>query len=170
MVKKLLLTALAGLALWGSCRLSSERKHDQFLAEKKSEFSGYRVEYLEKEKSLFLHQPNGDKDGVELAKLNKVFLWRLHAAGAVDNKTRYFWVIQNQFRSFSIPYFSMEPHAMLLLLKKELPEIDIEKSLRYADQFEHDKFDFCNIWASPEAKAVEAAERRTRPPGHLCAP
>ena len=139
MKKSILMAVVLGLVAFGAYRWYSWRQTDRFVAEKKSEFSGYHVEHFERERLLFLHRPDGTKDGVELAGLRRAYLYRLNASDATNNQNNYSWVIDSPpVGPFSIPYFSVDPSLFLGILKKEHPEIDIEQSLKRTREFEHD--------------------------------
>lgn len=81
--------ALGALLLAGLVGCGQDQK--AFLAERRAEAVGYRLEHFESERLIFVHHPNGEKDGVELARLQRVFLRRQKASDSVDGKTRYFW-------------------------------------------------------------------------------
>ena len=165
MKKSILIAAVLGVAAFGAYRWHSSRQADRFVAEKKSEFSGYRVEHFEREKLLFLHRPDGTKNGVELAGLRRAYLYRLNASDAANNQNNYSWVIDSPRLGFSIPYFSVDPSLVLGILKKEHPEIDIEQSLKRAREFERDQFNFCTIWAPPGSTEIRPEKRYS-----ACAP
>lgn len=168
MTRTIFRITILGLLVWGGGHWYSSYEHDQFIAKMKSEFSAYRIEYFEQERLLFRHPPAGKREGIELTNLNRVILWRLDASDASDNQTHYYWIIENPGRDFTVPYFAIEPAAMLNILKKEIPELDIQKSLKHAAEFENGKFTFCTTWASQ--KHIEATRKVARTDKNTCAP
>ena len=154
MNKSIPIAIALGIVAFSAYRWYSSRQTDRFVAEKKAEFSGYHVEHFERERLLFLHRPDGTKNGVELAGLRRAYLSRLNASDAANNQNNYSWVIDGPPIAFSIPYFSVDPSLVLGILKKEHPEIDIDRSLERAREFERDKFNFCTIWALPGSAEI----------------
>lgn len=155
-MKKLIVTGVAvAIAIAIAYRWQSSREAERFIAEKKAEFSGYRVEYFEHERLLFLHSPDGSKTGVDMAKLRRAHLYRRNAADSTNNQKNYYWRIDAPPTDLFIPYFSIEPLVILEILKKEHPEIDVEESLKHARDFERNKFNFCTIWAPSGSKEIE---------------
>lgn len=140
--------ALAGLLLAGLAGCGQEQK--AFLAERRAEAVGDRIEHFERERQLFAHHPNGEKDGVELAVLRGVFLRRQKASDSVDGKTRYFWDFGGPERVVSAPFFSAEPRAVIGILGGELTGFDEVSAMRMATAFERNEASFCLLWASAE--------------------
>jgi hypothetical protein len=149
MKRAIVIVAALSLVVVFSYRWYSSRQADRFVAEKKAEFSGYRVEYMEQQKLMFLHRPDGSKDGVDMARLRRVDLYRRNARDSANNQKSYFWRIGAPPIDILIPYFSVDPAVMLQVLKKEHPELDLGWSLNQTKKFEHDKFNLCTIWAQP---------------------
>ena len=138
----LLLASLVG------CGGSQDQK--TFLAERRAEAVGYRLEHFERERLIFVHHPNGEKDGVELARLQRVFLRRQKASDSVDGKTRYFWDFGGPDRVVSAPFFSVEPSAVIGILKRELAGFDEVGATRMSTAFERSEASFCMVWISAE--------------------
>ena len=134
--------ALGGLLLAG---LAGYRGQDQktFLAERRAEAVGYRIEHFERERLLFVRHGNGEKDGVELAVLRGVFLRRQKASDSVDGKTRFFWDFGGPERVVSAPFFSAEPRAVIGILGGELTGFDGVSAMRMATAFERNEASFC---------------------------
>jgi hypothetical protein len=135
---------LAGFAGCGG------QSQETFLAERRAEVVGYRLEHFEQERLLFVISPNGDKDGVELAKLRSVFLRRQNASDSVDGKARYFWDFRGPQRVVSAPFFSAEPSAVIGILEGELAGFDEAAATKMSIAFARDKASSCLLWASAE--------------------
>jgi len=149
-MKTIAVTVVLCLLMFGGYQWHSSRQTDQFVKAKRSELSGYRLEYFENEKLLFIHSPDGSRDGVELTGLNRISLEKIYARDNTTNEDIYFWRIRpTERRALTIKYFSVDPLTLLSIIKKAIPDLDIEKSLKYADQFERNKYNFCSIWMSP---------------------
>ncbi len=149
MKRVIIIVAVLSFVLFLSYRWYSSRQADRFVTEKKAEFSGYRVEYLEQQRLLFLHRPDGSKDGVDMTKLRLVSLYRRNAHDSVNNQTAYYWQFGAEPIAILIPYFSVDPAVMLEVLKKEHPELDLGWSLDQTKKFERREFNLCTIWAQP---------------------
>lgn len=134
---------LAGLAGCGGSQQT-------FLAERRAEAVGYRIEHFERERQIFVHHPNGEKDGVELAALRSVFLRRQKASDSVDGKTRYFWDFGGPERVVSAPFFSAEPSAVIGILDRELAGFDEVAAMRMSTAFGRNEASFCLLWASAD--------------------
>jgi hypothetical protein len=93
MKRAIVIVAALSLVLLFSYRWYSSRQADRFVAEKKAEFSGYRVEYMEQQKLLFLHRPDGSKDDIDMARLRRVGLYKLKARDSASNQKGYYWQI-----------------------------------------------------------------------------
>jgi hypothetical protein len=149
-MKTIAVTVALCLLIFGGYQWHSSRQADQFAKTKRSELSGYRLEYFENEKLLFVHAPDGSRDGVELKELNRISLERIYARDNTTNEDIYFWRIRpRERRVLTIKYFSVDPLALLSILKKAIPDLDIERSLKRTGQFERNKFNFCSVWMSP---------------------
>ena len=140
--------ALGALLLAGLAGCGTSQK--TFLAERRAEAAGYRLEHFEEERLLFVHHPNGEKDGIELAALQRVFLRRQKAGDSVDGKTRYFWDFGLPVRVVSAPFFSAEPSAVIGILDRELTGFDEVAAMRMATAFERNEASFCLLWLSAE--------------------
>jgi hypothetical protein len=96
--------------------------------------------------------------------IERIFLTKISASKNTLSKDLYRWEIQYVMSSsknnpswwmrrfFIVPYFSLEPIEFLSAVKKEIPEIDIDQSLRYAKQFERNENNFYSIWVHLEYK------------------
>jgi hypothetical protein len=149
----------AGLAGCGS------REHEQFLAERRAEAAGSRLEYFEKERLLFVSRPNGEKDGVDLSKLRTVFLHRFAASDSVDGKPKLFWNFGGPDRVVFAPYFSGNPKIVVDMLKQEIPGFDAVAAMKMVAVFESNRASLCVLWASEEyLKEARSAKEDTCPP------
>ena len=149
MIKKLLILAVIGLALYASAHWYALRQQAAFVAQMKDRFAGHSLEYLEDRKYLFLRAPGEKPDGIDLGHPRRVLLWRLTSAEAADGTAKYYWLIDNGERSQQLPFFAVEPSVMLGILKKAIPDIDVDKALKRAAAFEQNRFVSCTVWASP---------------------
>lgn len=156
MKRTLIIVVAVGLVAFGAQRWFSARRAEKAIAERRAELPGYRLEHFEGERLLFLHRPDGSKTGVDLARLQTAYLARMNAADVTKNQNRYSWVMIGPPIAVIIPYFAVEPSLMVRILKKEHPELDTLQSLRRAREFEHDKFNFCTIWAAPGSAEIRA--------------
>ena len=167
MIQRVGVVLAFSVGLYGVMHCYKVQQHDKFVAQMKSNFSGYRIEHFEHERLLFLHEPNKKPDGIDLARVRRVLLWKLVASEAADGRTRYSWVIENNDQSFSVPFFAIEPSSMLKILKVEIPEIDANKALKRSSEFERDAFIFCTVWASPSDERAYGGNNGTN---GSCAP
>ena len=140
--------ALGGLLLAGLAGCGQNQK--TFLAERRAEAVGYRIEHFERERQIFVHHPNGEKDGVELAALRSVFLRRQKASDSVDGKARYFWDFGGPERVVSAPFFAAEPSAVIGILDRELAGFDEVAAMRMSTAFGRNEASFCLLWASAD--------------------
>ena len=155
--------ALSALLLAGLAGCGSSQK--TFLAERRAEAVGYRLEHFDKERLLFVHHPNGEKDGVELAALKSVYLRRQNASDSVDGKARYFWDFRGPERVVSAPFFATEPSAVIGVLDRELTGFDELAATRMATAFARNEASSCLLWASAEylKEARASKEEECRP-------
>lgn len=138
-------TACALLVLCSGCFYF----HARFVAEQKAAASGFRIEYFKEERRLFVHRPDGAKDGVDLTHLRFVLLHRMRAKDSSDGKAKYWWHFTSNERAVSAAFFGTDPLAILAILKHELPGFDAARAARIVSEFEHDNAQFCFVWASP---------------------
>lgn len=154
------------LLIFGGYQWHTSRQTEQFVRAKRAEFSGYRLEYFPNEKILFIHAPDGSRDGVELTGLSRVSLEKMNAYDNTTNQDVYFWRIRPaDRRALTIRYFSVDQLVLLNILKKAIPDLDIEKSLKRTTQFERNQFNFCSIWMSPGETEIRPERGYT-----VCAP
>ncbi|RXR03463.1 hypothetical protein [Pseudoxanthomonas composti] len=163
------IATFAGLS--AAYALYSAYQTTQFVSRKKVEFAGYRLEYFPEQKLLFLHAPDGSKEGVPLdrRRLKRIFLSMTPASENTANTDLYRWNIQYItlgkspddwiVTNFSIPYFSVEPTWLLSNLKSELPEIDTALALQRAKQLEREDWNLCPIWIAPGEKEPARDEK-----------
>lgn len=142
------LVAIAGLAIVVVIRWWSDHEHRTFVAEQRSEAAAFRVEYVERDGLLFVHRPDGETDGVDLATLQRVLLYRIRAQDSSDGKARYWWAFEGPGRVVSFPFFLGEPAAMTAVLRTRLAGFNEAAALEMARTFEHDRSSFCQVWAS----------------------
>jgi hypothetical protein len=142
------LTAAWLIATLAGCSGSQNRK--QFLAERRADAAGSRLEYFERERLLFVHRPNGEKDGVDFTTLRGVFLGRLDARDSTDGKPHYFWHFAGPQRVVFAPYLSAEPNAVVAILEKEIAGFDDVAASKMVAAFENNRGGFCLLWASAE--------------------
>jgi hypothetical protein len=141
--------AISALLLAGLAGCGAE-DHKTFLAQRRAEAAGYRLEHFEPERLLFIRRANDDKDGVELATLRSVVLRRQKASDSVDGKARYFWDFGGPERVVSAPFFAVEPSTVIGILDGELAGFDEVAALRMATTFERNEASLCVLWASAE--------------------
>jgi hypothetical protein len=132
-----LIAALAG------CGGAQDQK--RFVAEQRAAAVGYRFEHFERERLLFVHRPNGQKDGIELATLRRVYLHRQDARDSVDGKTKYWLTLQGPDATVFAPFFSTEPETLVGMLERELAGFD-----QAAADFRDGRGRYCQLWASAE--------------------
>ena len=141
------------------------KSQDAFVAERKAEATGFRLEHFERERLLFVHRPDGEKDGVSLGSLRRVFLHRVDARDTVDGKPRFWWCFDSGTRTVVSPFFGPEPQTVLRILRDELSSLDETGARRMVSVFEKNGASYCLLWASPEF----LAETRTKKEGE-CRP
>ena len=122
--------------------------HQHFVEAQRAETAGYRIEHLQGRQLLFVHRPDGSTDGVDLAHVRFVALHRIPSQDSIDGKPRYWWQFGMEERIVSAPFFGAEPLAVIAILKRTLPNFDAAQATRSADEFEHDKADFCLVLAT----------------------
>jgi hypothetical protein len=142
--------AIGALLLAGLAGCSGAQDQKKFVAERRAEAAGYRLEHFERERLLFVHHPDGEKDGVDLATLQRVFLRRQSARDSVDGKARYFWDFGGPQRVVSAPFFSAESSAVIRILDGELAGFDDVAAARMSAVFERNEASLCFLWASAE--------------------
>jgi hypothetical protein len=133
----------------------ASREVARFIAAKKAEYSGYRLTHIEPERRLFLHRPDGSRDGVDMGQLRRVHLYRLDGGHTVDGQVAYFWRIDGPPMHLLIPYFAVEPRDVLEIVRRTHPEVDLDDALRYTRDFERGAFHFCTLWAPPGVAELE---------------
>jgi hypothetical protein len=166
-MKKVFFLIVLCAAVFTGFSWHTNRRTEAFVDKMRKEYQGYRLEYFQDEKLLFLHAPDGSKEGMPLDRkcIEQIFLTKIPASENAFNKDIYRWQIQYVMslskkyplsswirRRFPVPYFSLEPIEFLGAVKKEVPEIDIDQSLRYTKQFERNERGFYSIWVHPEHK------------------
>jgi len=153
---------VAALLIAGPAGCGGSRDHEQFIAERRAEAVGYRLEYFEKERLLFVHHPDGEKDGVDLTKLQEVFLHRLPAAESTSGKPKLFWYFRAPERAVGAPYFAGDPKTVVAMLKQEIPGFDDLAAMKMAATFESNAATTCVLWASAEyLKETRAQKEET---------
>jgi hypothetical protein len=143
LVLAVLLACMASVILAGCGKSSRER----FLAERRAEVAGYRLQYVSEDKSLVLHQPNGETDHVDVPDLARVMVYMQRARDSVDNKDHWYWWFETQHR-MTVPFFAAAPSEVISILAKELPGFDEAEALGKAHRFEMGEANFCLIWLS----------------------
>lgn len=149
MIRKLLVLGIICMLLYAAAQEYALRKQAAFVAQMKAGLAGHGVDYLDEKKYLSLRTPGKNPDGINLDHPRRVLLWRLGASEAADGQAKYYWLIENDERSLQIPFFAVEPPAMLNILRKAIPEIDADKALKRAATFERNGFVSCTLWAAP---------------------
>jgi hypothetical protein len=139
-------TGCLALATLVGCWSGQDQK--TFLAERRSDAAGYRLEYFERDGLLFVHRPGGEKDGVDLAALRRVFLHRIPAADSSDGRPKYWWQFEGPTRVVSAPFFSGDPAAVTAILRGELAGFDETTALKMASTFGENRGGYCLVWAS----------------------
>ena len=109
MMRRLIALIAVGMILYGAAQWYAMRQQAAFIAQMKSDFAGYRVEYIAAKKYLFLHAPGEKPDGIDLGHPRRVLLWRLSATEAADGRAKHYWMIENSERSLQVPFFAVEP-------------------------------------------------------------
>lgn len=150
----LLATALALASLSGCSDSAGKAKADL-----KTEAAGYRFEHFEREKLLFVHRPDGEKDGVQLADVKHVFLHRIKPHDAAPGKPKYWWQFFTGLRTVGAPYFAGEPGTVIAILAAELPGFDPAQAQRMAAEFEKGRVTYCQVWSSPAYLAETRAKK-----------
>lgn len=149
--------AVAVLMLATFCGCSESR--DTFLAERKAEAAGYRVEHFPRERLLFVHRPDGERDGVEFGSVEHVFLHRVQGRDTVDGKPRYWWQFYSDTRTVAAPFFGTDPGSMIGILKQELPGFDEPAAVKMVAAFEANRASYCMIWAIAEYLAETRSQK-----------
>jgi hypothetical protein len=149
------------VAVCSGCSRSSET----FVSERRAEAAGFRIEHFERDRLLFVHRPDGEKDGVDLGSLRRVFLHRIKARDSNDGKPKFWWQFDSGMRIVAAPFFGPEPRAILGILREELSSFDEASAMRMASVFEKDRASYCLVWASPEylAETRTKSEDQCRP-------
>ena len=152
--------ATAALVVAGMAGCGAEDK--KFLSERKAEAAGYRLEYFEREKVLFVHRPNGEKNGAQFADLSRVLLTRVKAKESSDGKPKYWWLFDTGKGALEAPFFGTEPKVVMDMLRAELPGFDEATALKMSTAFGKDRASYCLVWASDkflvETKAKKESE------------
>ena len=151
-----LATAALAVAVMAGC---GDDKN--LLAQRKAEAAGYRVEYFEREKVLFVHRPNGEKDGVAFSDLRRVMLHRIKAKDAADGKPKYWWFFDTDKGSVVAPFFGIEPKTVTDMLRAELPGFDEAMALKMSTAFGKDRASYCLVWVTDKFLAQTNAKRES---------
>lgn len=158
------LVALAGLGGMMLARGWRNHERQKFLAERRADVAAFRVEYLEHDGLLFVHRPEGEKDGVDLATVQRVLLYRIRANDSNDGKAKYWWEFEGPIRTVSSPFFLGDPSAVTAVLRTHLPGFDEAAALEMASTFGDDQNSFCQVWASAEyRKRLEETHSKFEP-------
>ncbi len=165
-------------ALFAAYTLHANARHREFVASMKEQHRGYRLEHFANEKLLFLHGPDGSRQGMPLQRkcIEEVVLTKTLASENTFNKDLYQWQVRyaRSVRpdqphawirpTFMVPYFAVDPREFLGILRRELPEIEVEPALELAGRLERDDCVGCVVWSHPQFDA-----KRPEPlPGMLC--
>lgn len=153
-----LATAVLVVAAMAGCGASDDKK---FLSERKAEAAGYRVEYFDREKVLFIHRPNGEKDGVAFSDLRRVLLTRTKAKDSTDGKPKYWWFFDTDNGSVVAPFFGIEPKTVTDMLRAELPGFDEAMALKMSTAFGKDRASYCLVWVTDKFLAQTNAKRES---------
>jgi hypothetical protein len=144
----MLRAAAAALVLATFCGCSESR--ETFVAERTAEAAGYRLEHFPREHLLFVHRPDGEKDGVQFGSVKHFFLNRVLGRDTVDAKPRYWWHFYTDVRTVAAPFFGTDPGTMIGILRDELPGFDEPGARKMVAEFEKNNASFCMLWASAE--------------------
>jgi hypothetical protein len=151
--------AAAALMVAGVAGCGAEDK--KFLSERRAEAAGYRLEYFERDKVLFVHRPNGEKNGAQFADLRRVLLHRIKAKDSNDGKPKYWWLFDTGKGALEAPFFGTEPKVVVEMLRAELPAFDEATALKMSAAFGKDRASSCLVWISDRFLAEMNAKRES---------
>lgn len=168
---------LAGCALaFVAYRVIDDRRAEAFAEVMEAEQAGYRLEHFERERLLFLHAPDGSKDGMPLDSrcIYQVAARRIPAEDNALGKDLYRWEVSYVLgtgehswirRSLLVPLFAVEPADLLRLVKLGVPELDVALGVALAEQVKRGDLDTGVVWSHPD----HDPDRYPKPEA-MCAP
>ena len=142
----------------GGCR-DVEEETAKFQAEQKAAAAGHRLEHFPKERLLFVHRPDGEKTGVDLAQLQRAYVYRLPARESTDGKTKYWLHFDAKGHTMFAPFFGIDPEYVISVLKVELADFDEPMARKMIDTFQKNGGSLCVLWVS-DAYLKELGGRR----------
>lgn len=170
-MKRLIYLVVGTALVFAGYTFIDNKRAEAFAEVMETEFAGYRLEHFEQEKLLFLHAPDGSKQGMPLDRkcIEEVALMMTPAAENSTNKDLYRWHINYVMelpgsspgfspylrRSFYVPYFAVEPAEFLALVKKAVPELDVPAALKAGKSLEGGECSSppwdnrCVVWSRP---------------------
>lgn len=151
-------------ALFVAYTMHADARQREFVASMKEQHRGYRLEHLLDEKLLFLHRPDGGRQGMPLQRkcIEEVVLTKTPATETTFNKDLYQWQVRYARTvrpdqphawvrpTFMVPYFGVDPEEFLGILRRELPEIEAGPTLELARRLERDDCAGCVVWSNPK--------------------
>ena len=151
--------ALVVLLMAGSGCRDVEEETATFQAEQKAAAAGYSLEHFPKERLLFVHRPGGDKTGVDLAQLQRAYIYRLPAKESTDGKTKYWLHFDAKEHTLFAPFFGIDPDYVVDVLKLELADFDEPMARKMIETFQKSAASLCVLWVS-DAYLKELGGRR----------
>lgn len=174
-MNRLLYFVLGTIVVFVGYEFIADQRDKAFAEVMGAEQAGYRLEYFEKEKLLFLHAPDGSKDGMPLDGkcIYMIAALRIPAADNALNKDIYRWEISYVLdingswmrRSLLVPLFAVEPAELMRVVKRAVPDLDVAKGVDYAEQVKRGDMDTAVVWEHPEHDGATSP-----PPGMICKP
>ena len=159
------LIALAVIATtWATYTLYSRQQARAFIEAMRQQHAGYRLEHFPDRKLVFLHAPDGSRDGAPLDRrcIEEIVLTKTPAEDTTFGKDLYSWQVRYAMtitphlpgqwmrRTFTVPYFAVEPADVVAVLRRELPEVDADATLALGRRLERDDCDTCTVWTHPQ--------------------
>lgn len=159
MYHRSLSVALAVVALCtGAC---SRAPSPDDLARLRKEYATYTLAANVEKGSLTLSSPDGSTSEVMVENLSRITLYRLNKADSTSGTARYFWLLEGRNTILQVPYFAVTPAQFSQELARVASHVHLLDLNRRTHEFEQNKFNVCNLWASPGTEPAKALKPYT---------
>lgn len=115
------------------------------LDEQRTRHSGYSVVVDPAQNAIVMRSPDGEVRGEPLERL---LLLELRSSGYRKYDRDLAWRVQSGM-GLEIPYFAVQPEAMLRLLGPRMPGLDTPATRALIRRVEREPDIYCVLWASP---------------------
>ena len=131
------------------------------LAKLRKEHAAYTLAANVEKGSLTLSSPDGRKSEVMVENLSRIHLYRLNKADSSFGTAGYFWFLEGRGTYLQVPYFAVTPAQFSQELARVAAHVQLLDLNRRTQEFEQNKFNVCNLWASPGTEPAKALKPYT---------